>query len=220
MKKSVYITICVIIFFALRATSIMAQEYHHHFLLTADMGLGVLAGDNSGYKVRPNIHLGTIYQYDSNFGIKANIGYGNLSSDGYTKIKELDYWEATLSITMNATNLIFGYKETRKFNIVPHIGFGQIRHKTVAINNNNEVVYDTYKINGNKRSIVFTVVAGMELNYMTPSGWGYYIDLKANHADTDWLDGFKGNGDANDWFNTFSIGIIRNLESKEHYHCH
>lgn len=184
-----------------------------YFYVTGDLGLGLLTGDNSAIKPGMNGHLGIGYQIDEFIGFKANIGFGGLNA-GFENltIDKLNYLETNLNLTLNLTNVILGYNPERKFNAIPHIGLGQLQYKIKVIDNNGDVYYQAgYKENNEVdggiegRKIIATLPMGIELNYILNPNWKIYLDLTANYADSDWLNGVNGDY-KNDWFYTVNLG--------------
>lgn len=189
------------------------SSYNDYFYVTGDLGLGLLGGDNTTFKLGMNGHLGIGYQVDHFIGFKANIGYGGLNA-GFENvtIDKLNYFEANFNLTVDLTNVILGYNPDRKFNAVPHIGLGQLQYRINALDNNGNICYQAgYKENNEQdsgidgRKVVATLPMGLELNYKLNPNWKLYLDLTANYVDSDWLDGVNGNY-RNDWFYTVNLG--------------
>ena len=189
------------------------SSYNDYFYVTGDLGLGLLGGDNTTFKLGMNGHLGIGYQVDHFIGFKANIGYGGLNA-GFENvtIDKLNYFEANFNLTVDFTNIILGYNPDRKFSAIPHIGLGQLQYRINALDNNGNIYYQAgYKENNEQdsgidgRKVVATLPMGLELNYKLNPNWKLYLDLTANYVDSDWLDGVNGNY-RNDWFYTVNLG--------------
>ena len=197
------------------------SSYNDYFYVTGDLGLGLLGGDNTTFKLGMNGHLGIGYQVDHFIGFKASIGYGGLNA-GFENvtIDKLNYFEANFNLTVDFTNIILGYNPDRKFSAVPHIGLGQLQYRINALDNNGNIYYQAgYKENNEQdsgidgRKVVATLPMGLELNYKLNPNWKLYLDLTANYVDSDWLDGVNGNY-RNDWFYTVNLGANYKLGGK------
>lgn len=191
-----------------------AVKFNDYLYISGDLGLGLLDGDNTKFKLGYNGHIGVGYQFDKYIGLKLNLGYGSLNAslDNIT-IDKLNYLEANASFTFDLTNIIFGYNPDRKFSVVPHIGLGQIQYRLDALNNDGSIYYrvgyrdDKKKTDGgiNGRKIVATVPFGLELDYALTSNWDIFFDFTTNYTDSDLLEGVNGDY-KNDWFYSFNLG--------------
>lgn len=196
------------------------NDFESYIYASGDIGLGALAGDNSKYKVKLNGHLGLGYQFDNILGAKINIGYGGLNG-GFSNVKiaKLNYIETNINLTINFMDIILGYNPDRKFNVTPHIGFGQIQYRVHVKDNAGNTTYKAGfkdKKDGNimddgigRRKVVATLPMGLEVNYKITPRWGAYLDFTANYTDTDYLDGVVSG--TNDWFATVNMGATYRL---------
>ena len=189
-------------------------QFNDYAYVTGDLGLGMLNGDNSGLKLGLNGHFGIGYQFDNIVGVKGNIGFGGLNGkNDYVNIDKSNYFEANANLTINLTDIIFGYNPDRKLNFVPHIGIGQVRYRVRLNDNNGNDVYENGYNKRDGRKVVATVPMGFELNYAINPSWKVYLDYTANYADTDLLDGIA-KGEHNDWFTSINLGASYRLGSE------
>jgi hypothetical protein len=189
-------------------------QFNDYAYVTGDLGLGMLNGDNSGLKLGLNGHFGIGYQFDNIVGVKGNIGFGGLNGKyDYVNIDKSNYFEANANLTINLTDIIFGYNPDRKLNFVPHIGIGQVRYRVRLNDNNGNDVYENGYNKRDGRKVVATVPMGFELNYAINPSWKVYLDYTANYADTDLLDGIA-KGEHNDWFTSINLGASYKLGSE------
>ncbi len=196
-------------------------DFENYLYVSGDLGIGALSADNSGFKVRPNGHLGFGYQFDNILGAKLNLGYGALNGNyGNRTIEKSNYFEASISLTANVVDIILGYDSDRNYSVNPHIGVGQIHYQTHLVDAEGNTLYRVgFNENGsikgdgiNRRKVVATVPMGIEVNYNFAPNWSAYADFTASYADTDALDGvFSGK---NDWFASFNLGAIYKLKGK------
>ena len=190
-----------------------ATSFNDYVYVSGDLGVGVLGGDNSGYKPGLNGNLGIGYQFDNIVGIKGNIGFGGLNGKySQVTIDKSNYFNANLNLTISLTDIIFGYNPDRKFNAVPHIGFGQVRYK-IKLEKNNGSIYENGYSERYGRKVAATVPMGFELNYAINPNWKVYLDYTATYADTDLLDGVA-RGKHNDWFTSVNLGASYRLGSE------
>ncbi|MBO7286748.1 MAG: outer membrane beta-barrel protein [Bacteroidales bacterium] len=193
-------------------------NFSKYLYLSADLGSGILDGDNDGIKLGFNGHLGVGFQFSKWMGVKLNLGYGNLDgkfnlNSEVVTISKLNYFDANINVTFSLMNIIFGFNPERKFDAIPHVGIGQIQYRLV--NHFNRYGYEDKGIGG--RKIVASVPLGIELNYSLNNKWFLFLDFTANYADSDIIEGLPIN-DNNDWFHAISIGAnykIKTFKSKE-----
>ena len=198
--------------------------FKKYVYLSGNVGLGLLGGDNTQFKLGYNGNIGVGFQFDRYMGIKFNLGYGTLNG-GYDNVelyggthnfdlKELNYFRANFDVTLNLTHLIFGYNPDRKFHIIPHVGLGQMQYRVDILNKDTGNTYykegftsvDSSKDGGiNARKIVATIPFGIEFDFNINKRWSIYLDLTANYQDSDWFDGVNGNY-LNDWYYSFNLG--------------
>lgn len=202
-------------------------SFNDYVYLSGDFGLGIFKGDNAKSEIGLNGHLGIGYQFDHILGLKANLGYGSLNgSIGDITIDKLNYFEANINLTISALDIIFGYNPDRRFNIAPHIGFGQIQYRVHNVDNEGNTVYKAGFNNSEDgniiddgiggRRIAATIPMGVEVNYAISQNWKLFFDFTSSYADSDIVDGFVS-GKHNDWFNTFNIGANYRLGSNANF---
>ena len=190
-------------------------QFNDYVYVSGDLGLGLLAGDNTGLKVGLNGHVGMGYQFDNIFGIKANFGFGGLNGkyEGLTLDKQ-NYFEANLNLTMSVLDMILGYNPDRRFNVVPHIGLGQIQYKAKMLNEN-ETLFSEQGYDGSSgRKVVATLPLGVELNYAINPAWNVFVDFTSTFTDSDRIDGIAS-GVHNDWFSSVNLGATYKLNKHE-----
>ncbi len=185
------------------------RTFEDYVYVTGDFGLGFLKGDNSKLKMDFNGHVGFGYQFDNILGVKANLGYGSLNgSFENLSIDKMNYFEANINLTVNLTDIIFGYNPDRLVNFVPHIGIGQVQYKVATVDNQGNTLR-----NIDERKVVATIPMGAEVNFRINNNWKVYLDFVANYADTDLLDGVYS-GEHNDWFASVNLGASYRLGDK------
>ena len=189
-------------------------SFNDYVYVSGDLGVGVLGGDNSGYKPGLNGHLGIGYQFDNILGIKANVGFGGLNGK-FTNVTvdRLNYSEINLNLTVNFTDIILGYNPDRKFNVVPHVGVGQVRSRVRLVDENGKTVYENGFNKKQGRKVLATIPMGIEVNYALNAGINLFADFSANHVDSDLFDGRYG-GSSNDWFSSLNLGATYRLGSE------
>ena len=209
----VILALCPMTFFGQNETEKQAQSFNDYAYVSGDLGLGLLNGDNSGLKLGLNGNLGIGYQFDNIVGIKGNIGFGGLNGKySQVTIDKSNYFNANLNLTISLTDIIFGYNPDRKFNAVPHIGFGQVRYQ-IRLEKNNGNIYENGYSERYGRKVAATIPMGFELNYAINPNWKVYLDYTATYADTDLLDGVA-RGKHNDWFTSVNLGASYRLGSE------
>ena len=186
------------------------RTFKDYVYVSGDFGLGFLKGDNSKLKPDFNGHVGFGYQFDNILGAKANVGFGSLNGNFENmSIDKMNYFEANLNLTINLTDIIFGYNPERLINFVPHIGIGQVQYKIQTSNNNGNALADYTK----ERRTVATIPMGAELNFRINNNWKIYLDFVANYTDTELLDG-NISGEHNDWYASANLGATYRLGDK------
>lgn len=210
----VVLALCPMTFFGQNEIEKQTTSFNDYAYVSGDLGLGLLNGDNSGIKLGLNGNLGIGYQFDNIIGVKGNIGFGGLNGKyDHVSIDKSNYFNANLNLTISFTDIILGYNPDRKFNAVPHIGFGQVRYKVRLNDDNGNEVYENGYNERYGRKVAATIPMGLELNYAINPSWKVYLDYTATYADTDILDGVA-RGDHNDWFSSLSLGASYKLGSE------
>ena len=209
----VILALCPMTFFGQNEIEKQATSFNDYAYVSGDLGLGLLNGDNSGVKLGLNGNLGIGYQFDHIVGIKGNIGFGGLNGKyDHVSIDKSNYFNANLNLTVSFTDIILGYNPDRKFNAVPHIGFGQVRYQ-IRLEKNNGNIYENGYSERYGRKVAATIPMGFELNYAINPNWKVYLDYTATYADTDLLDGVA-RGKHNDWFSSVNLGASYRLGSE------
>lgn len=191
-------------------------DFKSYMYVTGDLGGAALSGDVNKIKLGFDGRLGLGLQFDKYFGLKANIGYGTLKGEmkDVFSIKNSNYVEGDINLTVSLIDLIAGYKADRLVTLTPHVGIGQLQYmtkiekangQTATIGYNNR---DDNNIIGNgfgKRVISATIPVGLELGFNISPKWNIYIDYTAKFLDTDRIDAYPG-GTHNDWVSNLNIG--------------
>lgn len=226
----VALMLCPLAFYGQETDSISEKNHDYrtfkdYVYVTGDLGLGFLKGDNLGLKLGLNGHLGIGYQFDNILGIKANLGFGGLDGEyANHEVHKSNYFEGNLNLTINLTDIILGYNPDRKYSIVPHIGIGQVRYRIKLNNDNGQQIHESGYGKRDGRDVIATIPMGVEFNYILNPSWRVHLDLIANYADGDRLDGVAS-GDHNDWFSTinfgasYRLGSEANLFKRDHLYC-
>ncbi len=200
------------------------NEQKDFFYLTGNIGASILNGDTHLSGLRPGIeaNIGVGYQISEFIGIEAKLGYATFDGeyDILENIEEANGIKENISLTLNLTNLLFGYSPSRRFHIVPHASGGWIQHRC-------HVTYTDYwfsthpylqdKIGyGEKgRKNVYMIGGGVNFNYAISSYTKLHLDIEAYWYDTEWLDNIKGTGSsANDYSGSVTFGVYYMLGKK------
>lgn len=208
-------------------------DFKSYMYVTGDLGGAALSGDVNKIKLGFDGRLGLGLQFDKYFGLKANIGYGTLKGEmkDMFSVKNSNYVEGDINLTVSLIDLIAGYKADRLVTLTPHIGIGQLQYmtkiekangQTATIGYNNR---DDNNIIGNgfgKRVITATVPIGLELGFNVSPKWNIYIDYTAKFLDSDRIDAYPG-GTHNDWVSNLNIGarysIRKNADTEDTEYC-
>lgn len=210
------ITKIMIVVMTILPMTIMGQtndkqsKFNDYVYVSGDLGLGLLAGDNTGFKVGMNGHVGLGYQFDNIFGLKANFGFGGLNGkyEGLTLDKQ-NYFEANVNLTMSVFDLILGYNPDRRFNIVPHVGLGQLQYKAKMMEE--DAVFSEQGYDGSSgRKVVASLPLGVEVNFAINQAWKVFVDFTSTFTDSDRIDGIAS-GVHNDWFSSVNLGTTYRL---------
>ncbi len=193
--------------------------FSRYLYLSGDLGLGLLDGENTKFKLGFNGHVGIGYRFDEYLGLKLNLGYGSLNGgfeNSQITIDKLNYFEANINLTFDLMNIILGYNPDRKLGVEPHIGYGQIQYRLNALNSDgttySKIGYEDNGVQGRKS--VATIPMGLDLNYSINNRWKIFLDFVANYADSDLIEG--SNGDyKNDWIYTINIGTNYRLGTRK-----
>ena len=195
------------------------DEFCNYWFLTADGGASFLFGDNK-YDfgtVRGNMNIGGGYNFHNFYRVYGKIGYGIYTAENpdYFSLNYADYYAANINISADLIGLIFGYKETRRVGLYPHIGIGQIQYrarttfengKNVQYGYNHDASINTKGHGIANRKVVLTVPMGVEFTYNMNENYDVFVDVTTNYADTDMLDCVYS-GESKDYLNSFNLGL-------------
>lgn len=194
-------------------------EFCNYWFLTADGGASLFFGDNKyDFKtVRGNMNLGVGYNFHNFYRVYGKIGYGIYTGEnkGFFTLDYADYYAANINISADLIGLIFGYKETRRVGLYPHIGIGQIQYRARTTFENGKSVqygYDHDARTNTKghgmadRKVVLTVPMGVEFTYNMNDNYDVFVDVTTNYSDTDMLDCVYS-GESKDYLNSFNLGL-------------
>lgn len=208
-------------------------DFKSYMYVTGDLGGAALSGDVNKIKLGFDGRLGLGLQFDKYFGLKANIGYGMLKGEmkDVFSIKNSNYVEGDINLTISLIDLIAGYKADRLVTLTPHVGIGHLQYRTKVekANGQTETIgynnYDDNNTRGNgfgKRVISATIPVGLELGFNISPKWNIYIDYTAKFLDTDRIDAYPG-GTHNDWVSNLNIGarysIRKNADTEDTEYC-
>lgn len=197
------------------------EEFKSQMYVTGELGGTALSGDVNKIKLGFDGRLGLGLQFDKYFGIKANIGYGTLRGEmkDVFSIKEGNYVEGDINLTISLIDLVAGYKADRLVTLTPHVGIGCLWYRTKiekADGQTATVGYNNYDDNNTrgsglgKRVVSATIPVGLELGFNISPKWNIYIDYTAKFLDTDRIDCFPS-GKHNDWISNLNIGARYNI---------
>lgn len=191
-----------------------------------NVGPAILNGDNSirGHKLggEGNIVLG--FQFSKYVGLEGSLGYTVLKGrfSGIVD-QETNAFEANINLTFSLANIFFGYEKNRLYDIVPHIGIGQVQHKSTSTNSKNGDVYtfgydnnneNNMKGNGlNGRRVMGTIPMGIDFVYSLTNDVLLHFDISTIYTDTDRFDAVPS-GYHYDWYSTFNLGIEYTFKNK------
>lgn len=195
-----------------------AEGVCNYWFMTLDGGASFLAGDNDyNFKsVRGNANIGGGFNFRNNYRVYAKLGYGIYNgSSKYFNITYGDYYEINFNLAADLVGIIFGYNDTRRVALYPHIGVGQMQYKATAkysngtsaqvgYNNNSSINKKGNGIAG--RRVALTVPVGIEFAYKINSTYEAYVDATATYANTDALDTYLS-GRCKDWHSALNIGF-------------
>lgn len=201
------------------------NEQKDFFYLTGNLGASILQGDTHLSGLRPGIeaNIGFGYQISEYLGVEAKLGYATFAGEyDILEIIEANAIREHLSLTLNLTNLIFGYSPSRRFHVVPHIGGGWIQHRAhVRYTDYWMGKYPNYNNGSQERKVgfgdegrrnVYMITGGVNFNYAVTSYTKLHLNIEANRYDTDWLDCEKRG--ATDYSSSVTIGVSYVLGKK------
>ena len=210
----------------------------NYIYVLAGVGTTLLDGDNSlGYKPGFEGNIGIGYQIHEWVGIEGKLGYATFGGK-YNGVKSQfsNAFEANVNLMVNLTNIIFGYQSNRKYDIIPHIGWGQVEsrgrvvyedgrktsygyeniqeHNTTLVNN---LVDNRFEPNGDGlggRVVARMQSAGILFNYILNNKIKLGLDLVSTRVDTDRFDAVPA-GFHYDWYTTFNVRVQYRLQLRQ-----
>lgn len=240
MKKQFTISKLVLIaLMAILPATVFGQKADRYFYIMADGGISSFHGDLSRNAFAPdfdnikfNAHFGVGYQFGGVIGMNLKAEWASLAGEKLDRkvfdpaiLDSYDHFGANVNLTFNMSNVFSPYKADRLFNVIPHIGIGQIHYKSEVhrLDHNDNVIrvekwgYEN-KNEGDEnrpgdgisdRRVATTVPVGIEFNFNLHPKWDVYADYTMVYTDDDYLDGTK-NGTMevkNDIFSTLNLGV-------------
>ena len=220
------------------------KKSYDYFYFVAGVGPSVLQGDNKGYKPGFEGNIGIGYQLFDFLGFEGKLGFVTLNGDYSNvgiKTHKANALEINANVMLDLTNLIFGYKSTRKFNLVPHVGLGQVHFRNHSVyyngtqfafgdkenidNYNSNPIDENGRIvmkNGNRyeacgssiggRKIALAIPVGILVSYKINDYIKTDIDLTVSKVDSEFLDGVIGNSDTKDMYTTLNVRLQYKLK--------
>ncbi len=213
------------------------------FYFMASVGPTLLNGDNGGkYKLGFDGNLGLGYRIHNFVGLEARLGFATLEGK-YNDIKyqEVNVFQANINLMINLTNIILGANSSRKFDIIPHIGIGQVQSRgrveyhdgTIvsfgykdydAPQNNNalvggqvqvgELYFKPYGGGIGKRIVSGTIPMGVDFCYSFTEKIKFHFDYVLTYTDTDRLDAVPA-GFHYDWFTSLQVRFQVKLSARK-----
>lgn len=195
------------------------NEYCNHWFAMIDGGASFIFGDNkfNFSDVSGNGNIGIGYNFSNNYRFYAKFGFGMYRADKASSftLKYGDYYEVNFNFAADLVGMIFGYNETRRVALYPHIGIGQMQYKATTILNDGSSVQVGYnnESNSNRRGdglygrrVALTIPMGIEFTYKINNTYEAYIDATTTFADTDLLDAVSS-GKSRDRHATLNMGF-------------
>lgn len=182
-----------------------------------------------------DVQLGLGYQFSKVLGLNAKFGTGSIAGEqhqrywlftpiGMTgKLNDLQldkttFMEANLNLTLNLTNLFFGYNPRRVFNLIPHVGIGGIRYHAGAVNQLTNTTATVDPVVGTQllakktdAEMTYTVPVGAEINFNIAPKLDIFLDYTFTYAGNDKLDQTTKNVEdiqiINDMYSSLNLGL-------------
>lgn len=207
----------------------------NYMYILGSVGTTILNGDNStGHKLGFNGGFGFGYQINEYIGIEVHATY--LTAEGKYKdiqSQDLNAIGGDFNLTVNLSNIIFGINPDRKFDVITHVGYGQMQSRGTVLYDDgryasfgysdihykndclaeNGLVHGWISPNGdgiNNRVVSATIPFGLDLCYNLNKYLKIHLDYSASYADTDRFDAVPA-GDHYDWFSTVTARIQYNI---------
>lgn len=215
----------------------------------ASIGPTILNADNGGKKLGVEGNIGVGYQIHKFVGVEARIGYaflqGKYDNIGRIVSQKSDLFEGNINLMLNLTNIILGVDSGRRFDIIPHVGIGQVQSRGRVEYENGNVVsfgykdYDSPQNNTNlvdgkvqygymyfkaygggigKRVVSLTVPMGIDFVCQVTKSLKIHLDFITNYVDTDRLDAVPA-GKARDWYSSVQMRFQIKLHEKTPSPC-
>ena len=195
------------------------NEYCNHWFASIEGGASFLFGDNNFNfnDIKGNGNIGIGYNFSNHYRIYTKLGYGIYAANQASNftLEYADYYEVNINIAADIVGMIFGYNETRRIALYPHIGIGQMQYKSTTVFDNGKVVQYGYRNDAeynNKgggifgRRVVMTVPLGAEFTYKINSNYEAFFDATVLYASSDILDGVTS-GNSRDMRSTLNAGF-------------
>lgn len=192
-----------------------SDKFCSYWYLTLDGGASFVTGDVkfNFNNVKGNANIGGGVNFRNNYRLYAKIGYGIYKgkASNFT-LQYGDYYEVNLNIAADLVGIIFGYNDTRRVALYPHVGLGQMQYRARGVYNNGESVRVGYKNTTGKgggiagRRVALTVPMGVEFSYKINRTYEAYVDATTTFASSDILDAVAI-GTSKDWHSTLNFGL-------------
>lgn len=192
-----------------------SDKFCNYWYLTLDGGASFVTGDVkfNFNNVKGNANIGGGVNFRNNYRLYAKIGYGIYKgkASNFT-LQYGDYYEVNLNIAADLVGIIFGYNDTRRVALYPHVGLGQMQYRARGVYNNGESVRVGYKNTTGKgggiagRRVALTVPMGVEFSYKINRTYEAYVDATTTFASSDILDAVAI-GTSKDWHSTLNFGL-------------
>ncbi|MFA8450568.1 MAG: hypothetical protein ACEPOW_07735 [Bacteroidales bacterium] len=206
------------------------SSFSPYWFVRGNLGANIYYGDVARYRIVPDLEKAKLNgeltfgrQFASWFGVEGEVWRGFLAGQkGYDVDKEFesDIYGADLNTRWNLSNIIFGYKEGRFFNVELTLGIGQAQYKSKLYQRTTGKFISSqgYKNSPEKdkgsgisdRKVVGTVPVGISLNFRITDNLDANLQSKMTFADTKYLDGFhrpSNGGIEQDRWNYTGVGL-------------
>lgn len=199
-----------------------------YLYLVAGVGTNILNGDN-GNKYQPgftgNAAIG--WQIHEWVGIEGKLGYSTFGGN-FNNVKDhfSNAFETNINLMVNLTSIIFGVYNNLKFDVIPHVGWGQVQSRGRVVYEDGSLTsygYENYQEHNNTlvdglvfgrfepngggiggRVVARAMSAGILFNYIINDELKVGLDIISTRADTDRFDAIPA-GYHYDWYTTFNI---------------
>lgn len=222
---------------AIVPVTFFGQGIHKSYLYTlSDLGVGVLQADNisifEGGSISENqpmkfaFHLGAGWQITPVWGIDATAGMAWFAGMNQSTYFKSNVFEFNANLNFNLLNAIFGYNGSRRLELTPHVGIGQIQYASRVSSDGStwtagrgtgesgSAEPDSFlgKLGFGKRFPVMTVPFGGMVAFRFTDNVIGYVNGTIVYTDTDGLDCYAPAGSQyNDWYGTLVVGVKYSL---------